>query len=156
MTDPSPYIVELLDAIQIPLVNRFYQQAGYRSKAGRGEQVWVARESESRTIVAAVRLQTKGDGDRSWWFLRAMCVVPDLRRGGVGSLLLKRVAEALGDQPCYCFPFDHLEAFYRQEGFQAVSFSEAPAWIADAGERLCRNGRHVLLMMRSFATNSHG
>ncbi len=135
------YRFEQLSEIQLPLVNKFYKQARYSSKAGRGEVVFVLKSDSG--IVAAVRLQPKADG---WYFLRAMCVHPDIRRQGVGALLLASMQEFLRVNSVYCFPFDHLVTFYAQAGFRVEDLTEAPDSMRDACLRYQQQGRKICLM----------
>ncbi len=135
------YRFEQLTEVQLPLVNKFYKRARYSSKAGRGELVFVLKSQSG--IVAAVRLQPKADG---WYFLRAMCVDPQLRRQGVGALLLVSMKAFLKIHRVYCFPFDHLESFYAQAGFHSEDMLAAPAFMSEAGLRYQQQGRKILLM----------
>lgn len=146
----TTYKVEPLDDIQLPLVNRFYKSARFSAKAGRGEAVFVVRDSSTATIVAAVRLQPERNND--WWFLRSMCVAPDLRGQGIGQLLLDGLQDFLQDKACFCYPFVHLESFYRQGGFELIDIDDAevqhstPQFMQEPLERYRRQGRKIILM----------
>lgn len=141
--------VELLQPIQLPLVNKFYRHCHYSAKAGRGEQVFVVRgpDSEGREdIVAAVRLQQRAKG---WYFLRSMCVQPELRGGGekgLGSLLLQGLSGFLQQHPTYCFPFDHLQHFYARAGFVSANADAMPEFALAQLMRYQRQGRKIILM----------
>lgn len=137
------YQLESVPELQIPLVNKFYKQCRYSAKAVRGDVVYVLKGREG--IVAAVRLEPKADG---WYFLRAMCVAPEVRGQGVGSQLLLGLSDFLQHHPCYCYPFDHLQAFYQQAGFTWRDPEQAPAFMRDAFERYTRQGRKIILMAR--------
>jgi predicted N-acetyltransferase YhbS len=135
------YRFELLSDLQIPLVNKFYKQCRYSSKAGRGEVIFVLKGDSG--IVAAVRLEPKNDG---WYFLRAMCVAPDLRGQGVGSQLLKSMDAFLSSTPVYCFPFDHLCEFYSRASFVLCPADSAPSFVKDACLRYQQQGRKICIM----------
>jgi len=145
-------VVELTD-IQLPLVNRFYKDSGDSAKAGRGDRVFVVRRypvlnGAVSKIVAAVRLQEKSDG---WWFLRSMCVAPELRGQGIGRVLLEGLTDFLSEYSCFCYPFDHLEDFYCLAGFELVDvadISQQPDFMAEPFERYRRQGRKIILMKK--------
>ncbi|NIB44434.1 GNAT family N-acetyltransferase [Pseudomaricurvus alkylphenolicus] len=134
---------ELLDELQLPLVNKFYKRCRYSAKAGRGEKVYVLRDQSG--IVAAVRLEPKPQG---YYFLRSMCVDPALRRQGLGAQLLKALTPLLEQTRCYCYPFDHLQAFYAEAGFEQVPSETMPDFIRDGLLRYRAQGRKILLMVR--------
>ena len=148
------YRVEQIDDIQLPLVNKFYKRCRYSAKAGRGEWVYVVKGPDSQGvtgIVAAVRLQQKAEG---WAFLRSMCVDPELRGrgdGGIGQMLLKGLSDFLEQHQTYCYPFDHLQHFYAQVGFQRVDAERLPAYIGDAFLRYQQQGRKIIVMTYNAA-----
>ncbi|MGH1373911.1 MAG: GNAT family N-acetyltransferase [Cellvibrionaceae bacterium] len=135
------YRFEKLTELQIPLVNKFYKQARYSSKAGRGEVVFVLKGDAG--IVAAVRLEPKPNDA---YFLRAMCVLPELREKGVGTQLLVQMQSFLNAHSVYCFPFDHLVAFYGAAGFKLQETSKLPSSIVDPFSRYQRQGRKICIM----------
>lgn len=149
---PSVQISQIED-IQLPLVNRFYKDCRYSAKAGRGEVVFVARVSEGQSlpankIIAAVRFQKKAD---DWWFLRSMCVAPECRGQGVGQQLLAGLKTFLAERPCFCYPFNHLEAFYGLLGFELTETEQIhlqPSFMSEPFERYTRQGRKIILMQR--------
>lgn len=137
------YQFEQLSDLQIPLVNKFYKSARYSSKAGRGEVIFVLKGAQG--IVAAVRLQPKAQG---WYFLRAMCVAPELRGQGVGHQLLDGMAEFFQVNRVYCYPFDHLEGFYAYAGFRLCVPEESAEFMSEAFYRYTQQGRKICLMTR--------
>ncbi len=135
------YRFEQLTELQIPLVNKFYKQARYSSKAGRGEVIFVLKGVAG--IVAAVRLEPK---QNACHFLRAMCVAPELRGQGVGTELLAQMQDFLKAHSVYCFPFDHLTKFYGDAGFQLQSAEGLPSSIVDPFDRYQQQGRKICVM----------
>ncbi len=135
------YHFEQLAELQIPLVNKFYKQARYSSKAGRGEVIFVLKHSSA--IVAAVRLEPK---QNLGYFLRAMCVAPEMRGRGIGSELLIQMQPFLNAHAVYCFPFDHLTPFYAQAGFALQDLHRLPRAIADPFTRYRQQGRKICIM----------
>ena len=135
--------VARLDPIQLPLVNKFYKRCGDSAKAGRGDLVFVVRQGQA--IVAAVRLQERAPAS---YFLRSMCVAPELRRQGVGRLLLSGMTDFLDSVHCYCYPFSHLENFYGLAGFRLAEGEGQPDYIREPLQRYRQQGRKLLLMVR--------
>jgi len=150
---PQFQVVESTD-IQRPLVNRFYKDSGDSAKVGRGDRVFVVRRCQTSnpavsTIVAAVRLQENSGG---WWFLRSMCVAPELRGQGVGQRLLEGLGGFLSKHSCFCYPFDHLQRFYALAGFElieAAAIAQQPDFMTEPFARYRRQGRKIILMQRS-------
>lgn len=136
------YTVDQVEPLMLPLVNRFYKACRYSAKAGRGEKVYVLKLEQR--IVAALRLVPKPDG---YYFLRSMCVDPDLRGQGLGTRLLQGITQELAERPCYCYPFKHLARFYGQVGFRRVEASSVADFIRDGFTRLNDSGRGVVLMV---------
>lgn len=143
------YQLEAISELQIPLVNKFYKQCRYSGKAGRGDVLYALKGPDG--IVAAVRLEPKMDG---WFFLRSMCVAPELRGQGVGTQLLQGIEDFLQAHPCYCYPFDHLQSFYELAGFELRSPEQAPAFMQEAFYRYIRQGRKIILMERFQAESA--
>ena len=133
--------IEKLESLYLPLVNRFYKNCRYSAKAGRGEEVYVAKMAGQ--IIAAVRLSPKG-GNR--FFLRSFCVSPEYRRQGVGRILLRGIEPKLQAIFCYCYPFRYLQGFYQQAGFRPVE--QVPDTILQPYQRYCRQGRDIIIMVR--------
>lgn len=133
------------DHYTLPLVKRFYRANGMRAQAAKDDIVYIAR-LESR-IVAALRLQPVTAG----FLLRSMCVDSQLRQQGIGSALLRYIQPQLSQLECYCFPFDHLEAFYTAANFVLVDTSKAPQSIVDRFQRYINSGKHICLMKHSPA-----
>ena len=135
-----------MDTLSLPLVNRFYKRCRYPAKAGRGERVYCLRQGGH--IVAAVKLMPKSFDQEDWLFLRAMCVLPELQGQGLGKRFLEAL-DASFDRPVYCYPFDHLKAFYGHAGFECPAPNDTiPKAIREGQQRLLQQGRKVLLMSR--------
>jgi N-acetylglutamate synthase-like GNAT family acetyltransferase len=133
----------VIDALRLPLVNRFYQHCRYSAKAVRNEHVCVVRRQQQ--IVAAVRLTPQADGSL---FLRSMCVDPALRGQGIGRYLLAQLQPLLDTAFCYCFPFSHLPDFYASAGFIVAADTDVAPAVAEACQRYRRQGRAIVIMVR--------
>ncbi len=125
---------------QYPLVNRFYKANGHKGKARGNETVYVIRDSQ--TIIAAARLCPKRDG----WLLRSVWVAETQRGEGIGSKLLREIMAISENHPCWCYPYDHLEAFYAASGFTVLSADEVPDDIRGPFETYRQKGSRILLM----------
>ncbi len=138
--------VEQVEALSLPLVNRFYKGCRYSAKAGRGETVFVIKVDG--TIAGAVRLTPKAN---NYFFLRSMCIDPEWRRQGLGKQLLMGITPFLKGINCYCYPFSHLLAFYGEAGFVHIEEEGTPAWIQQPYQRYCQQGRDIKIMIRMAA-----
>lgn len=142
--------VERIEGASLQLVNKFYKSCRYSAKAGRGDRVFCVKSKT--TIVAALKLVPQeiqfADTTQHWLFLRSMCVDPSLRSCGIGSLLLKNIADEITATASYCFPFTHLEGFYASIGFVLRDPSDLtiPSQIRQSYARLVSQGRKVHLM----------
>ena len=133
-------MVEELESIALPLVNRFYRENGHKGKARSDERVFVLRDQGR--IVAALRACPKADG----YLLRSVWVATDRRRKGTGTTLLNCVLSKLGSFPCWCYPFDYLEAFYQRSGLQQVPPEQTPDEISSVWVNYRARGERFLLM----------
>lgn len=140
--------VEQLDSQLFPLVNKFYKHCRYSAKAGRDDIVFVVKNASG--ISTAVRLQLRQPGV---YFLRSMCVAPEYRRQGLGSILLQGMESFLNPITCYCYPFDHLQSFYGRAGFSVVAPEHAEPYMLEAYQRYIAQGRKLLLMIRHPAVS---
>jgi len=125
---------------QYPLVNRFYKANGHKGKARGNETIYVIRDQQM--IVAAVRLCPKQEG----WLLRSLWVARERRGEGIGSILIKDVMARPEHTPCWCYPYDHLTAFYESAGFILLTVKEAPEDISGPFEAYQKKGNRILLM----------
>ena len=135
-----PFQFSQLSQEQFPLVNRFYKANGHKGKARGNETLYVMRETQD--IIAAVRLCPKRDG----WLLRSLWVAKSRRGEGIGTMLLHNVLATPEHHPCWCYPYDHLKAFYQAAGFQQQPADEAPEQIREPFEAYQAKGNHLLLM----------
>lgn len=101
----------------------FYLDTGYTQPVDPADTlVYALREEE---ICAALRLCP----EQNTLVLRGMRVCPDLRRQGVGTVLLLAAAKVIGERECYCIPHAYLESFYGQIGFREIDPDTAPAFL---------------------------
>jgi len=132
--------VKQAEHYSLPLVKQFYKKNGMRAQAPKGETIFVA--TQGAQLVAALRLSPNG----SDYLLRSMCVSAELRQQGIGSYLLQQIQAELNAIECYCFPYFHLETFYKSAGFTLIDIDTAPAAIKDKYQRYLSNGKDIRLM----------
>ena len=120
-------------------VNKFYRSQKHKGSASGLEQVFVIYQHED--IIAAVRL-VPHDG---YHWLRSLYVKTELRGQQLGSLLLKAVHDSI-NEPIYCFPFDHLLAFYEASGYQLLAEDDMPEALQDLYKRYSRKGTAIINM----------
>ena len=61
--------------------------------------------------------------------LRGMEIKPEFQRQGIGSRMLGEVEKILQGKECFGIPYEHLERFYGQIGFQKIDDKEAPSFL---------------------------
>ncbi|QQX82445.1 GNAT family N-acetyltransferase [Shewanella sp. KX20019] len=91
-------------------------------------------------IVASARIRPIGQLS----ILTGMLVHPNFRGQGVGHRLMRELASVISDGKTYIFALAHLESFYAQHGFCAVS--SAPNDIAQLFLKYQRDGDELVLM----------
>lgn len=134
------------DHYTLPRVKHFYKLNDMRAQAPKGDLIFTA--SLNTKLVAALRLHPVN----SAFLLRSMCVSADLRHQGIGSQLLHHLQSQLDSIECYCFPYSHLQSFYKQAGFILYSADDSPEPIADKFNRYLGNGKDICLMKHQQQT----
>jgi len=107
------YIVELLDAIKIPLVNKFYKKHNVRGRANKQDKVWVTYYHNE--IVAACRLQDKTE----FLFLSTVFVALEHRGNGVATQLLSTLLKSQ-NKVVNTFAYKNVVDLYCAIGFNQV------------------------------------
>ncbi|WP_338364343.1 GNAT family N-acetyltransferase [uncultured Pseudoalteromonas sp.] len=107
------YIVQKLDTLKTPLVNKFYAQNNVRGRANKQDQVWVVYNKMQ--VVAACRIQNKHD----FLFLSTVFVDPQHRKKGLAKQLLCAAVKQQ-TMPLYTFAYTHLTRLYMALGFNQV------------------------------------
>ncbi|MEN8634869.1 MAG: GNAT family N-acetyltransferase [Enterobacterales bacterium] len=107
------HIVELLDELKIPLVNKFYKKHNVRGRANKQDKVWVTYYNDE--IVAACRLQDKTD----FLFLSTVFVALEHRGKGVAKQLLSTLLKSQ-DKKINTFAYKNVVDLYCAIGFNQV------------------------------------
>lgn len=107
------YIVELLDGLKVPLVNKFYKKHNVRGLANKQDKVWVTYYNNE--IVAACRLQDKTE----FLFLSTVFVALEHRGKGVAKQLLSTLLKSQ-DKMINTFAYKNVVDLYCAIGFNQV------------------------------------
>lgn len=134
-------------------INHFYRSQKHKGSASADETVFVALPSnfdeahidaDKQDIQAAVRLVPY---DNYFW-LRSLYVREELRAKGIGSKLMQTVHSHM-DATIFCFPYTHLEAFYKALGYEIVEIDQLPNSLQQLYQRYQRKSDNILAMRRS-------
>ena len=135
-------IVRVAREDELKRINDAYTAFRYSGKAEPKDTVILAERGSD--LVGLVR----GTVEQGVQMLRGMYVAPDTQRQGVGSALLRRFVELLGEHDCYCLPYTHLTGFYGADGFQPLAPEDAPVFLATRLTEYRKDGGDTLLMKR--------
>ncbi|MGH8435880.1 MAG: GNAT family N-acetyltransferase [Pseudomonas sp.] len=114
-----------LPQVMRPLLNKFYRAHHSPMRAGSGEQLWVAKDSE---VIGALCLKPIAQGH----WLTGLFVAPTKRGQNIASTLLQHAhSQTCGPIWLFCHPV--LAAFYQRLGFQLCPLLPEPL-----AERLAR------------------
>ena len=108
-----------------PEINAIYATLGFMPWDPGQDQLLVA--VSGNRIVGCGRLHRYPDAVE----LGGMYVHPNCRGQGIARRVLKSLVEMLGNEPCYCMPFDHLVHFYEQFGFARCEETGLPQIIEE-------------------------
>ncbi|MGB0466348.1 MAG: GNAT family N-acetyltransferase [Pontibacterium sp.] len=126
-------------ADQLPQLNRFYRRNGHKGKACPEDYAFWLEQKD--TIVAAVRFSAYEQG----LLMRGLWVHKALRGRGLGQQLLSGCQTFWKQQPCYCFPYAHLQGFYERSGFTQAG-NQTPQSLKNQLRRYQQRGQDLILM----------
>jgi GNAT superfamily N-acetyltransferase len=115
--------VRIAQPADLPKALAAYRAWNYQGGVGSDDTVWLAEFAGES--IGVVRVAP----EEGTLVLRGMRVAERWRRQGIGSQILRAVAEWLGNRECYCVPYVHLIEFYNQVGFSEIEPSLAPAFL---------------------------
>ncbi|MBS0591580.1 MAG: GNAT family N-acetyltransferase [Proteobacteria bacterium] len=101
---------------EMPAAQRFYESLGYGGAAIAPSDFVVLAKAHDK-IVGIGRLSQ----EQNLLWLRGMQVALQFQRQGIGTNILRRLDQEIGDRWCCCLPHDYLVSFYRQAGFEPVT-----------------------------------
>lgn len=108
-----------------PEINAIYATLGF-APWDPGQDNLLVAVSDDR-VVGCGRLHRYADAVE----LGGMYVHPNFRGQGIARTMLESLVNLLGDEACYCMPFDHLSHFYAQFGFASCDETGIPQVIAE-------------------------
>ena len=121
----------------------FLETFGISKSIQAADQIYVAQIGSE--VVGVVRLATES----GVLVLRGMRVRADVQRRGVGSQLLDRLNDGIGDEACWCIPYGWLTGFYGRIGFRLAAVGDAPRFLAERHQGYIQNGMDVVVMVRA-------
>lgn len=130
---------------ELDAVARFYERFGYAGQVSDDAIVFVA--DQDGAIVGLLRLES----EFGVTVLRGVRVLSEYQHQGIGTKLLRAVANHLGPESCYCVLYSHLTGFYGQIGFAETPLDDAPPHLRERIAEYRAGRRDVLLMVRSPA-----
>ncbi len=117
-----------------------YDECKYGGGADISDKILVAIDE---AIVGAVRICTE-HGEK---ILRGMQIRPVYQGKGLGSEMLKSLANQLDMSGCYCLPYVHLKGFYASIGFEEISPLSAPRFLSERLEKYLSSGNNEIIIM---------
>jgi len=108
--------IQLLDKIQTPIINKFYDTYRVKGRANKQDDVWVVRYNNE--IIAACRIQNISGS----LFLSTLFVVELMRGKGVAKALISHVVKHYQNTQfsnITTFAYTHLTGLYISIGFLA-------------------------------------
>jgi len=136
--------IKLASTSDFDRVQEFYQKVGYMQLIQTTDIVVLA--VVDNRIVGISRIANEND----ILVLRGMQVDRSLLRQGIGSLMLAKLNDVIGNAECYCIPHDWLEGFYEQIGFEAISFKKAPPHLKKRIENYFPKYPHLIMMGKNI------
>jgi len=123
-----------------------YETWGYGGGMKAEDTVWLAEVADE--LIGIVRIAP----EEGTLVLRGMRLGEQWRRRGVGSRMLRVVAEWLGNRECYCLPYTHLVEFYGQIGFVEIAPAATPSFLAERLTEYRLRALDVTIMARLSPT----
>jgi len=139
---PNSTSIDQLTKQTLPLVNKFYQEHGWRNKANRHDLTWVAREESC--IVGAARLAPINN---QYWLLTGVFVDERYRSQGIAQRLI--TASCLSTPQIYTFSLQNLAGFYQKLGFNPITPDKLPDELAQRFSAYVKQGRKITAMVKA-------
>ena len=133
--------IRFAEKTEYSAVLEHYRSCHYNAVLGDDDRVVIAIENE---IIGAVRIAIEHDSK----VLRGMQIAADRQREGIGSVMLKFLADHVDLSDCYCIPFRHLTKFYGLIGFEEIEAKDAPPFLAGRLEDYLNRGLDTIVMYK--------
>jgi N-acetylglutamate synthase-like GNAT family acetyltransferase len=125
---------------EYPQVLNHYATCNYGGGLDEKDKVVIAIDGQ---VTGAVRICIENDIK----ILRGMQIKPAWQRKGIGSSMLKFLADNLDMNGCYCLPFKHLKTFYGLIGFDEILLQDAPEFLSQRLEKYLSLGHNEMIIM---------
>jgi GNAT superfamily N-acetyltransferase len=135
-------VIRPAESADFPQIVRAYAAWSYGGAVEPEDTVWLAIVDDELSGLVRVAQE------HGTFVLRGMRIAESQRGRGVGSRMLREIAEWLENRTCYCIPHRHLVKFYGQVGFSEIAPARAPSFLADRASDYGRLGLDVVLMVR--------
>lgn len=132
--------IKELEAIKLPLVNKFYKDHYPSGKAKKNETIYVAYYQLE--IAATVRFRNV----ERYRLLTGMLVAPNCRGKGIAHDLLNYCHENVLKETDYCFSYQHLTELYRSHGFTSLQPDDLPSQLQQLFIRYSNSGKKITPM----------
>lgn len=132
-------------------INKFYKSQKHKGKANGDETVFygfLLTEDQEEQIIGAVRLVPyKTESGTAFYWLRSLYIDETIRGNRLGGTLLQFTHRETSD-PIYCFPYEHLESFYKAQGYCLIADEDLPESLQDLYSKYRQRGERIIAMAR--------
>jgi GNAT superfamily N-acetyltransferase len=133
-------IIRFAEINEYPEVLAHYEVCNYHGGVQEADGIVIAVDGQ---LIGAVRICI----EHGVKVLRGMQIKPTWQRKGIGSLMLKFLADNVDLDGCYCLPYKHLGTFYASIGFREISAKNAPVFLAERLEKYLSSGNNEIVLM---------
>jgi len=133
-------IIRFAEIIEYPDVLLHYEICNYGGGVQDTDSIVIAIDQQ---IIGAVRICI----EHGIKVLRGMQIKPAWQKKGIGSSMLKFLADHVDMNGCYCLPYKHLQTFYASIGFNEISIQDAPQFLAQRLKKYLSSGSNEIVIM---------
>ncbi len=135
--------IERAPTEDLPKAQEFYSSVGYYSEIQPDDIVFSAKDDDK--IIGIVRIAP----EEGTLVLRGMMIAESHQRKGIGTMMIKRLEQSIGERDCFCIPHAWLEGFYGQIGFKKIEDGLAPIHLQARIKENRKKYPHLIMMKRS-------
>jgi N-acetylglutamate synthase-like GNAT family acetyltransferase len=133
-------IIRFAEVNEYPKVLTHYETCNYHGGVQDTDKIVIAIEGQ---IIAAVRICL----EHGVKVLRGMQIKPAWQKKGIGSSMLKFLADHVDMDGCYCLPYKRLKSFYGAIGFEEIAMRDAPEFLAERLKKYLSSGHNEMMIM---------
>jgi len=133
-------IIRFAEINEFPEVLSHYETCNYGGGVQNTDRIVIAID---KNIVGAVRICIEHEIK----VLRGMQIKAAYQKKGIGTSMLKFLAEHVDMNGCYCLPYKHLKSFYSLIGFEEIAPKNAPPFLAERLEKYLSSGNNEIIIM---------